>query len=252
MLEQWTVNLDRPDRPNDPMSVRLYVKTGDDPLPVILFSHDAALHPDNYERLLIPWASAGYMVIAPTHLDHDMQSSDPKEMWLSRLDDSILALNFLKDAARADLSTIAVAGHASGALVAHALAGAITYDMAGEIVQAGDNRVGAVIALCPKAEQDGFTDPNSWDDITAPLFTQTYSKIKDEISTDSWSDMLISHRNAASRCKDLIILDDIEKSLQVDATDPSTIESTNFEALANLNKYVIDFLNKHLRTGPQG
>lgn len=243
MIEQWTVNLDRTGYPDEPMNVRLYVKIGDDPLPVILFSHDSSLQPDHYDRILIEWASAGYMVIAPTYLDHNKQNCDPKEHWLSRLSDSMQALTFLEEAARADLSKIVASGHGSGAFVAHALAGAITYDIEGEVVQAKDPRVKAIIALCPMAEQQGFTDADSWSDIKIPIFTHTDGETSAVHIFKNSADALTSHRNAESSCKTLIMLDGVEQSL---TEDPESGKSNTHEAVESLNRYVIEFLSKNL------
>lgn len=248
MIEQWTVNLDRAGHANTPMSVRLYVKEGTSPLPVVLFSHDSSLHPDHYDRILIPWARAGYMVIAPTYLDHNIQDCDPKLHWLSRLDDSMQALSFLENADRADLSKIVASGHGSGAFIAHALAGAISYDMDGEVVQARDPRVQAIISLCPIVEPTGFIDPSSWADITIPIFTHTTGDTSLVNNYENRPDSLASHRNASSSCKDIIILDGVEQALM---DEPDTIARSGNEGmnvLNSLNRYVVDFLNKSVQS----
>ena len=248
MIEQWTVNLDRAGHANTPISMRLYVKEGTSPLPVILFSHDSNLHPDHYDRILIAWASAGYMVVAPTYLDHNIQDCDPKLHWLSRLDDSMQALSFLENADRADLSKIVASGHGSGAFVAHALAGAISYDMEGEVVQERDPRVQAIISLCPLAEQTGFIDASSWADIKIPIFTHTTGDTSLVNTFENSPDSLASHRNASSSFKDLIILDGVEQALM---DEPDTIAASDDEglnAINSLNRYVIDFLNKSIQS----
>lgn len=246
MIEQWTVNLDRTGHTHTPMSVQLYVKEGTSPLPVVLFSHDSSLHPEHYDRILIPWAKAGYMVIAPTYLDHNIQDCDPKLHWLSRLDDSMQALSFLEKADRADLSKIVASGHGSGAFVAHALAGAISYDMEGEVVQARDPRVQAIISLCPMAEQDGFIDANSWADITIPIFTHTTGDSSLVNTFENCPDSLASHRNASSSCKDLIILDGVEQALMDETKTGTATEGEELNAIDSLNRYVVDFLNKSM------
>lgn len=248
MIEQWTVNLDRAGHANTPMCVRLYVKEGTAPLPVVLFSHDSSLHPEHYDRILIPWARAGYMVIAPTYLDHNIQDCDPKLQWLSRLDDSMQALSFLENADRADLSKIVAAGHGSGAFIAHALAGAISYDMEGEVVQARDPRVQAIISLCPMAEQTGFIDASSWADITIPIFTHTTGDTSLVNSYENSPDSLASHRNASSSCKDLIILDGVEQALMNDSDTMSASDNEGMSAIDSLNRYVVDFLNKSVQS----
>ncbi len=246
MIEQWTVNLDRTGHADRPMSVRLYVKEGIERLPVVLFSHDSLLHPDHYDRILIPWARAGYMVIAPTYLDHNVQNSDPKTHWLSRLDDSMQALSFLEKADRADLSQIVASGHGSGAFIAQALAGAISYDMEGEVVQARDPRVKAIISLCPMAEQDGLIDASSWADIKIPIFTHTTGDTSLVNNFENCPDSLDSHRNASSSCKDLIILDGVEQALMDDQETMAPSEVEGMSAIDSLNRYVIDFLNKSI------
>ncbi|MES2035659.1 MAG: hypothetical protein V4466_15940 [Pseudomonadota bacterium] len=152
------------------------------PLGVVLFSHGAASANTLYDRILQPWAAAGFMVIAPNHVDA-AGSTAPKvaaaELWRTRVQD--LTAPLLQRApfeafatglgAKLDWRKTCAAGHSFGAAVAQSLAGARMEGIAaGSVAHAG---VASVLCLSPPGPRPNFVSANTWAPVTIPALLQT-------------------------------------------------------------------------------
>jgi dienelactone hydrolase len=128
--------LPAPDRGED-LRVRISAPVTGHELPVIVFSHGFGQSATGYAPLADFWASHGFVVIQPTHLDSrtlNLPPDDPRTplIWKFRVDDLKLVLDRLDLletsvpglAGRLDRTRIAVAGHSWGAQTASALLGA--------------------------------------------------------------------------------------------------------------------------------
>ncbi|MFI7451279.1 alpha/beta hydrolase family protein [Nonomuraea sp. NPDC049714] len=128
--------LPAPDRGED-LRVRISAPVTGHELPVIVFSHGFGQSATGYAPLADFWASHGFVVIQPTHLDSrtlNLPSDDPRTplIWKLRVDDLKLVLDRLDLletsvpglAGRLDRTRIAVAGHSWGAQTASTLLGA--------------------------------------------------------------------------------------------------------------------------------
>jgi dienelactone hydrolase len=117
--------------------------TGTD-LPVVLFSHGNGWSLDGYAPLTAFWASQGFVVVQPTHLDSRRLGTtmdDPgfADIWRVRVDDLARVLDQLDTvvssvpglSGRVDGSRIAAAGHSWGAQTVGELLGARVLDAAG-------------------------------------------------------------------------------------------------------------------------
>lgn len=112
-------------------------------LPIIVFSHGNAWSMDAYEPLVDRWATAGFVVVQPTHLDsrrNRIGFDDPRfpTIWRVRIADLHAVLDHLGDLLEqarllecADRERVAVVGHSWGAQSAGALLGARVLDAAG-------------------------------------------------------------------------------------------------------------------------
>lgn len=113
-------------------------------LPVIVFSHGNAWSLDGYEPLVDRWATAGFIVVQPTHLDsrrNGLGWDDPRfaTIWrvriadlhtiLASLDDILVQASGLET--RVDRERIATVGHSWGAQTVGALLGARVLDADG-------------------------------------------------------------------------------------------------------------------------
>jgi len=128
------------------------------PYPLVIFSHGFGLNPVWYNTLLEHYASQGFVVLAPQHIDPDWS-----EAWQAAIDrpgDIERVLDYAEQLAAAngamagliDLEHIAVVGHSFGGYTALALGGA-RYDL-----EAFERHY---------AELSEADDPNAW--ILAPF-----------------------------------------------------------------------------------
>jgi pimeloyl-ACP methyl ester carboxylesterase len=143
------VQLDAPGRPL-PLLVRVSAPTTGTDLPVLLFSHGNGMHLDAYAPLVSFWASRGFVVVQPTHLDsrrNGIGFDHPvfPSIWSERTTDLVRVLDQLDTveaalpglSGRVDRSRIAAAGHSWGGQSVQSLLGARILDDAG---QPGDDR----------------------------------------------------------------------------------------------------------------
>ncbi|WNV88818.1 alpha/beta fold hydrolase [Umezawaea sp. Da 62-37] len=128
----------------DDLRVRVSAPTTGQELPVVVFSHGFGQSSDSYDPLVDHWASHGFVVVQPTHLDSrtlDLPPEDPRTplIWRIRVEDLTRVLDGLDlvEAAvpglggRVDRNRIAVAGHSWGGQTASMLLGARVVDPEG-------------------------------------------------------------------------------------------------------------------------
>lgn len=154
------VPLSAPGRPV-PLQVRVSAPATGTDLPVVLFSHGNGWNLDGYAPLAAFWASRGFVVVQPTHLDsrrHGFGFDHPvfPTIWTERIADLVRVLDQLDVvepavpglAGRVDRGRVAVAGHSWGGQSAQALLGARIVDAAGHVgTDMSDSRVTAGILL---------------------------------------------------------------------------------------------------------
>lgn len=154
------VTLSAPDRAV-PLEVRVSAPATGTNLPVVLFSHGNGWNLDGYAPLTAFWASRGFVVIQPTHLDSrrngfGFDSPVFPTIWTERIADLTRILDQLDTvedaipglAGRIDRSRIAATGHSWGGQTAQSLLGARIFTEAGEVGEdLSDSRVTAGILL---------------------------------------------------------------------------------------------------------
>jgi pimeloyl-ACP methyl ester carboxylesterase len=111
------------------LQVRVSTPTTGDHLPVIVFSHGFGESMNSYDPLVDHWATGGFAVVQPTHLDSrtlNVTPDDPRypEIWRLRVEDLTRVLDHLDGIEHLDLDRVAVAGHSWGAQTASMLLGA--------------------------------------------------------------------------------------------------------------------------------
>ncbi|MEV6166647.1 chlorophyllase [Streptomyces sp. NPDC051954] len=185
------VSLSAPARGAD-LQVRVSAPALGHELPIIVFSHGFGSSSDGYGPLVDFWASHGFVVIQPTHLDSrtlSLSADDPRtpRIWHFRVEDMkrILDRLDLLEAAvpglsgRLDKSRIAAAGHSFGGQTAGSLLGLRVLDPEGKKGEdLYDPRIKAGVLLATAgqggtdltpfaAERYPFMNP-SFADMTAP------------------------------------------------------------------------------------
>lgn len=149
--------------PGSELQMRVSAPARGGDLPVVIFSHGARESMDAYSPLAEFWATHGFAVIQPTHLDSQtlgIAADDPRtpDIWRLRVQELQLTLDALDvlEASvpglegRLDRDRIAVAGHSSGATTASVLLGARVLDdhgVPGEDMTDPRVRAGVLLAV---------------------------------------------------------------------------------------------------------
>ena len=142
-----------------PLEVRVSAPATGGDLPVVVFSHGNGWNLDGYAPLAAFWASRGFVVVQPTHLDSRRNGfgfDHPvfPTIWTERIADLTRVLDQLDTvegavpglAGRVDRDRIAVTGHSWGGQTAQTLLGARIVDEEGHVGDdMSDSRVTAGI-----------------------------------------------------------------------------------------------------------
>ncbi|WP_020101073.1 hypothetical protein [Mycobacterium sp. 360MFTsu5.1] len=146
----------------DDLELRITAPQEGTDLPVVLFSHGFGFSMDAYGPLTDFWATHGFVVIQPTHLDSvslGLAPTDPRapHIWRHRIQDLVHTVDNLDAVVaavpgltdRVDANRIAVAGHSYGATTASALLGARVLPPSGDADEDfSDARISAGVLLC--------------------------------------------------------------------------------------------------------
>jgi predicted dienelactone hydrolase len=169
--------------------LKIYYPAGAHAAPLVLFSHGYGSDRDGYAYLAAGWASAGYVVILPTHEGGDRQAAlaggfgeilrGETVVTASQLEanarDLSLIISSLPEIVRQapqlrgaiDSTRIGVAGHSMGAGTALVVAGAT---LPGSSEMVADPRPLAFIAISPQGMYSS-ADAHRWDAIARPTMT---------------------------------------------------------------------------------
>lgn len=188
VLSVGPVTLSAPGRPV-PLEVRVSAPTVGVDLPVVVFSHGNGWNLDGYAPLTTFWASRGFVVIQPTHLDSRRNGfgfDHPvfPTIWSERITDLTRILDQLDTieasvpglADRVDGSRIAAAGHSWGAQTVQSLLGARIVDEAGRVGgDMSDSRVTAGILLA--ATGIGGGDLHRFAQVNFPFMRPSFEQL---------------------------------------------------------------------------
>lgn len=153
--------------------------------PLVLFSTGAFSSPDRYLNMLQPIADAGYIVLAPTHLDAEILALDPKPksetVWKTRNEEiAYLAtvpepvVSLLQRRGKdIDKTRTALMGHSYGALIAQLGAGAVATDPDGSSPNRKISQIDALIVYSPPGPLAKMIDAKGWSTIDVPSLTVT-------------------------------------------------------------------------------
>lgn len=176
--------------------------------PLAAFSHGAFAAPDRYRAILAPIAAAGFVVVAPMHIDsEDFENETPpsrRDTWRTRNLDMALALT--PPASVIDElngrgfkivpeRTVAI-GHSYGALIAHLSAGALAIEPDGMPVDRQNPAVGAVVGWSPPGPMAGLIEAEGWSSLGVPTLTITGTKDVIAGFVDDWRAHTTSYDNA--------------------------------------------------------
>ena len=144
-----------------PLEVRVSAPATGSDLPILLFSHGNGWSHDGYAPLTAFWASRGFVVVQPTHLDsrrYGISFDDPRfpTIWTERIADMTRILDQLDTveaavpglAGRVDHTRVVAVGHSWGAQTVQSLLGARVLDADGQVGgDLSDERIAAGVLL---------------------------------------------------------------------------------------------------------
>lgn len=170
---------------NDPVQdrdvvFRVIYPDGDGPYPLVVFSSGMFCYPQMYDRITTHWASHGYVVVLPNHLDSpNMGKIKPEylaRLMSSRVRDMSFALDALDEIEagaalyqRADRERIGVAGHSFGGMISMVKSGLYLND--DEYIYPGptaDTRFRAIIVMSGVGQMKQMR-ADAFDGLTRPL-----------------------------------------------------------------------------------
>jgi dienelactone hydrolase len=172
-----------------PVTIIAPVKRGRYPL--IAFSHGNFAAPSRYRAMLDPIAAAGYVIVAPMHVDSELMPHDapPSQafVWQSRNEDMALALAATPQ--NADRRRRGAMGHSYGALNAQVAAGAIAANPPTPPTVLPQT----LVAWSPPGPYPGLIDPAGWSSIATPSLTLTGTSDIMPGFVDHWELHRVSH-----------------------------------------------------------
>lgn len=252
------LTLNTPDRV-EPLTIQVTRPINVDRSPLIIFSHGFKCELAGNDPLVAHWASHGYTVIQPRHLDAepDSKAEDYPQhvIWKERRQDMVRSVDLLDQITAAvpdmegtlDLSNLIAAGHSYGGLTAQSAAGATTYarDEANTPVYEPDARFKSVIAVSPPGRMPGFVDKNSAKTINRPMIVTTGTEDFIPPMMPTWEVHADTYHDAGPGDKFLAVVDGADHRFgglicgDVGSTPmPDQLDTLNAATLAFADYYV--------------
>ena len=185
-----TIKLYNPDQKRDLALNIVYPSSGGGKFPVIIWSHGAFGSREAYDPLATFWASHGYIVIRPTHMDSTQNGTVPSlknafafREWDVRPAEISLIISRLTQIEREapglsghlKRDAIGMGGHSYGAHTAELLAGALAknrFSISGQRQAFSDDRISAFMMVSPSGP-DGVFNRDSFSRIKRPVLAVT-------------------------------------------------------------------------------
>lgn len=232
-----------------------YPESGCEPCRLVVFSHGAFAAPERYRRLSDAWTRAGFVVVAPMHVDSELNASrddyDRAATMRTRFEDfAMLAAGpqlrtVLAERGVALMEKIIATGHSYGALIAQVAGGASVGGGATipELLLQARERVLGVVALSPPGPFPGGVSKENWAQIDRPMLVVTGTTDVLPGFVDDWRLHLVSFEAASLAPAYALVFDDADHYFNgafgrpVDALPEAATES-----LDTLNVHTIAFM----------
>ena len=221
---------------------------------LVIFSHGAFSTYDRYDRLLLAWASAGFVVAAPLHVDSEAhprrEEYAPDAALPMRVEDYLVVLDALTQPARlqainASLSgEVIAAGHSFGALIAQIAGGANPPSVASETLDALAGRPpAAVVAISPPPAMDGYIELSHWAQIKMPMLVVTGTADLIPGFVTDWRQHLLSYKAASTEQAYALIFADVDHYFNGAFGRPTPEGERMASVIGDLNRSVVGFIH---------
>ena len=221
---------------------------------LIVFSHGVAAAPDRYDVLIDRWASSGYVVAAPLHVDSEEHANRadyaPTDYLSLRIEDTALTISAILQNgqdARSDIGLngqYIASGHSFGALVAQVFGGARPHENSNAKRIPMEMDPAAVIAVSPPAEIPDYMTREGWSSILAPMLVVTGTEDVIPGFVEDWRRHLDSYEAAPADLSYAVIFEEMDHYFngafgRLDAGSAASAES----AVDALNGSILEFIS---------
>lgn len=177
---------------------------------LIVFSHGANATPDRYTRLFDAWAEGGYVVVAPMHVDSELNPDrddyDRTQVMLTRLEEFGLlstgnAVRAIVEESGQTLSDVVIAaGHSYGALIAQVAGGTPLRNVEPfpASMLSARGAIAGVVALSPPGPFGDTVTKEDWSLIDRPMLVVTGTTDILPGFVDDWRMHLVSYEASQS------------------------------------------------------
>jgi len=210
-----------PDRP-ETFKIQIAIPMGVSSSWLIIFSHGFKCHLEGNDELIRNWASHGYSIIQPLHLDGEPNSKVDKYseeiVWQERRRDMERSVDILskipefKDQILIDKNNVIAAGHSYGGITAQSAGGAKTYSR-GDLnknIYEPDPRFKGILAISPPGFIDGFIDKNTTSEIKIPMLITTGTKDAIPPMMPNWQSHTDTYKHAMLGNKYLAVIENAD------------------------------------------
>ena len=230
-----------------------------EPCDTIVFSHGNNLSFDQYDVLFNEWAKAGYLVIAPLHVDSEQHPHRDRyarnETLEPRLEDYTAIVDRLVEAPAELMPGLSLssryfaAGHSYGALIAQ-MAGGVRLDSGhGELSFDPERRPMAVVAISPPGPLPGYLSARGWNQLGVPHLVVTGTADVVPTYAPTWEAHLAAFEAGPVGQSYAIVFDDMDHYFNGSFGRLREPSAGSLSAIAELNDAVLRFLDGVRRTG---
>jgi hypothetical protein len=224
-VEIVTLPTDDPQRETNQMELRVAYPEGEGAFPLVIVSHGTFSSKDMYGPVIDHWASHGYIVLLPNHVDSNFgrmpkNNGDMSDMIMSRAADLTHILNSLDDieaqvdgiAGKIDRDHMLASGHSVGSYVAMLNNGLkIRNPENGRIMAHEEDRFTGVVMMSDPGKMALMPD-GVWIHINKPTFlttgTEDFGTMGDGNAPAPYqNEILTTGEGAEENSKFLVVLD---------------------------------------------
>lgn len=234
--------------------IRVFPPTnGCRPCDAIVFSHGFNLSHSQYDILIDSWTEAGYLVVAPLHMDSEAHPEraniDPRKTLDPRLEDFIAVVAKLDDTQSPLVPGLrysgryVAAGHSYGAAIAQLAGGATTDNESPSLMTRLASTPEAIVAISPPGTIEGAYTARGWRHIQRPHMVVTGTTDILPGIAPQWEAHLDSFESSPAELSFALVFDDMDHYFDgAFGRGNGTSDPYSLAAIAELNSAMLRFM----------